>query len=78
MKTTSGKTRTNRRSRNVRIFSERGLITVLVAASLKDGLQQYYNNSLRGHGYVNPVYQGNTMSCELKGRTYHYTAQEAS
>lgn len=77
MKTTQGKTRTERRPRVVHVHSERGLITVLEAASLKDGLQQYYNNSLRGLGYTDPIYQGNTMSCQLKGRTYNYNAQEA-
>lgn len=78
MKTTGGKTRTNRRNRNVRIYSERGLTTVVVAASLKDGLQQYYNNSLRGLGYTEPQYTGNTMTVELKGRIYHYNAQEVA
>ncbi len=88
MKTTGGKTRTKRKPRAVQILyagkvgnddnsREPQILAVRAAETLKQALDDYFDETLQHHGYTKPQINGNTMVVTNFAGDHRYIAREA-
>lgn len=88
MKTSDGKTKTRRKARAVQILyggkignddntREPQILAVRAAETLKQALNEYYDETLQHHGYSKPQVNGNTMVVTNFAGDHRYIAREA-
>lgn len=88
MKTTGGKTKRKRKARAVQILyagkignqdnqREPQILAVRAAETLKQALEDYFDETLQHHGYDKPKVTGNTMVVTNFAGDHRYIAREA-
>ena len=78
MKTTSGKTKTRRPKRSMRIHSADtgSRLQVRYGSSLKQGLEEFFKEVLKPKGHKRVSCFGNQLMTEKDGETFNYVAYE--